>query len=104
MAPQNYVKLKPFPIIFIPISRELRLLLQIAPAKSAVPVLEFLVVGNHANAFRILTEVIRDVQGRLNCASSAGAAMDYLARRKADGIVIDMGIPGAIDLMACVRT
>jgi len=56
--------------------------------QSAVPRLEFLVVCNNANAFKALTAAVHDVDGRLNCASSAGAAMDYLARRKADGIVI----------------
>jgi len=77
---------------------------QIASEKNAGARLEFLVVCTHAITFKILTAAIHDVNGRLNCASSSGAAMDYLARRKVDGIVIDMGIPGALDLLACVRT
>jgi DNA-binding response OmpR family regulator len=80
------------------------LLHQIPSVKTGEPRLEFLVVCNDANAFKVLTEVIRNLHGRLNCASSAGAAMDYLTRRKVDGIVIDMKIPGAMDLVACVRT
>jgi CheY-like chemotaxis protein len=82
----------------------MHVLQQIVPTKSGSSGLEFLVVCNDSNVFRILDTVIQDVRGRLNCAPSAESAMNYLARRKADGIVIDMRIPGALDLVVRVRT
>ena len=44
------------------------------------------------------------VNGRLNCAPAVSPARSYVTRRKVDGIVIDMGLPGALDLIAQVRS
>src|SRR5512146_621688 len=64
---------------------------------------EFLVVCGDRSVFKALAVAIRQVKGRLNCASSAHGAACYLARRKADGILIDMKVPGALDLIQRAR-
>lgn len=65
--------------------------------------LEFLVVGQDNTMFRTVAAAIRQVNGRLNCAPTAGTARDYATRRKLDGIVIDMNLPGALELIGRVR-
>jgi len=65
--------------------------------------LEFLVVCNDSLVFKAITEAISAVNGRLNCAANIVSARDYIARRKIDGIVIDMTLPGTLDLIDRVR-
>ena len=67
------------------------------------PLPEFLVVCGDRSVFKSLAGAIRQVNGRLNCAPSAHGAGCYLARRKVDGIVIDMKVPGALELIQRVR-
>jgi CheY-like chemotaxis protein len=76
---------------------------QIVQKKTVVPSFEFLVVGNNSRMFSILVAAMSGVCGHMSCASSANSAMDYIARRKVDGIVIDMNTPGAVDLLERVR-
>jgi len=80
--------------------------LAIAPVKSDVPrpTPEFLVVCREGTVFKAIAAAIRKVNGRLNCASGTGPALDYLLRRKIDGIVIDMNFPGALDFIRRVRS
>ena len=78
-----------------------------APMTSAKPRVrpcpEFLVVCGDRPIFKTLAAAIRQVNGRLNCAPSAASAGCYLARRKVDGIVIDMKVPGALELIQRAR-
>jgi CheY-like chemotaxis protein len=67
------------------------------------PEFEFLVVCKDNPVFQTVAAAIRQVKGRLNCAPSAATARDYVAWRKVDGIVIDMNIPGALELIRRVR-
>jgi CheY-like chemotaxis protein len=76
---------------------------QIVHTQPSVPVFEFLVVGNNSRVFDTLSAAMPDMCGRMNCASSASSALDHIARRKVDGIVIDMNTPGAVDLLGRVR-
>jgi len=64
---------------------------------------EFLVVCSDSSLFRTVAAAIRLVNGRMNCAPSISPARNYITRRKVDGIVIDMGLPGALDLITQVR-
>jgi CheY-like chemotaxis protein len=75
------------------------LLQQITPANHDALNFEFLAVG-HASAFSVLSTAVHNVHGSLSCASSAGTAMEHIARRKVDAIVLDMHLPGAMDLLA----
>lgn len=65
---------------------------------------EFLVVCAELSAFKVLSAAIRGVKGRLNCAPTASCAHDYIVRRRVDGIVIDMNVPGAAELIRYIRT
>jgi hypothetical protein len=66
--------------------------------------LEFLVVGSDNTVVKAVSAAVRKVSGRLSCAPSAGTAGNYLARRKVDGIIIDMDTPGALDLLRDIRS
>src|SRR5215467_5995990 len=74
-----------------------------AATQSARGKLEFLVVGYDNAIFKTVSAAIRQVNGRLNCAPSAGTARDYITRRKVDAVVIDMNLPGALDLIGRLR-
>ena len=51
-----------------------------------------------------MAAAIHEIGGRLNCAPTCAAAADYLARRKIDGIVIDMEVPAALAFLNRVRS
>jgi DNA-binding response OmpR family regulator len=61
------------------------------------------VVCNDYPVFRTITGSIQKLQGRMNCAPSTSSARDYISRRKIDGIIIDLGIEGALELVDGVR-
>src|SRR5690348_4301169 len=65
---------------------------------------EFLVVCVDSSIFRVLSAAIRGVKGRLNCSPTASYAQDYVSRRRVDGIIIDMNVSGAAELIQYVRT
>ena len=65
--------------------------------------LEFLVVCDDYAVLKAITGSIQKLQGRLNCAPSAVSAKEYIARRKIDGIIVDISVPGAQDLIRAVR-
>jgi PilZ domain len=65
---------------------------------------EFLVVCTDAAIFECVAAAVRQINGRLNCAPKASSAGDYIARRRMDGIVIDMRLPGALGLIHRVRS
>lgn len=80
-----------------------------SPAKEIAPDttgsgLEFLVVGSDTSVFKAVAAAVRKVNGRLNCAPAISAASDYLSRRKVDGIILDMEIPGAMELLQNIRS
>jgi FixJ family two-component response regulator len=64
---------------------------------------EFLVVCNDAAIFESVAAAVRQLNGRLNCAPKTSSAGDYIARRRVDGIVIDMRLPGALQLIHRAR-
>jgi CheY-like chemotaxis protein len=76
---------------------------QSAPARETPAGPEFLVVCTEANVFRAVAAAIRKVNGRLNCAPTVSAAHDYLARRKVDGLVLDLRLDGAMELVQQIR-
>jgi DNA-binding NarL/FixJ family response regulator len=64
---------------------------------------EFLVICSDHSLFKTVSAAIRLVNGRMNCAGRISPARNYITRRKVDGIVIDMGLPGALDLITQLR-
>ncbi|HWX56215.1 MAG TPA: PilZ domain-containing protein [Verrucomicrobiae bacterium] len=65
--------------------------------------LEFLVVCDDYPVFKTMASSIQRLQGRLNCAPSAMSARDYIARRKIDGIIVDMSVEGTVELLEGLR-
>jgi len=72
-----------------------------APETSAGP--EFLVVCTDPSVFRAVATAVRKVNGRLNCAPAVSSAHDYLTRRKVDGVVLDLRLEGAMELVLQIR-
>jgi len=73
----------------------------LAPETSAGP--EFLVVCTDPSVFRAVATAVRKVNGRLNCAPAVSPAHDYLTRRKVDGVVLDLRLEGAMELVLQIR-
>lgn len=73
------------------------------PIQPSTQSLEFLVVCDDYAVLKAITVSIQKLQGRLNCAPSTVSAQEYIGRRKIDGIIIDMSVPGALDLIRAVR-
>jgi len=67
------------------------------------PPLDFLVVCRDDAFFQPVAAAIHGVKGRLKCSPRAATARDYVSWRKVDGIVIDMSIPGALELIRRAR-
>src|SRR5260370_10205806 len=80
------------------------LLSPLAIDKAERPNFEFLVVCDDKALFQVAAAAIRQVNGRLSCAPTTTTAQDFIARRRVDGILVDMSLPGALDLVVRVRT
>ena len=65
--------------------------------------LEFLVITENKTLFETVALAIRKVRGRLNCTPSPAAAKNYLSHRRVDGILVDMDLAGALEIVATVR-
>src|SRR5262249_28500517 len=76
--------------------------LRASPAQTR-PALEFLVVSGDESLLQLVAEGVESVRGRLNCASTAATARDYIARRRVDGIVVDMKLSGALEVLGQIR-
>jgi CheY-like chemotaxis protein len=87
--------------MFVP-ARHFSSAISAAQDKTSIP--EFMVICRDASIFRAVAAAIREANGRLNCAPSVARAWDYLVRRKVTGIVIDMGMPGALEMIIRLRT
>jgi CheY-like chemotaxis protein len=62
------------------------------------------VVCRDKPVFQTVAAAIREVKGRLHCVPGAATAQDYTAWRKLDGIVIDMNLPGSLELIRRLRS
>jgi CheY-like chemotaxis protein len=65
--------------------------------------LDFLVVCDDYPALRAITKAVGEFSGKLSCAPSSASAQEYIARRKLDGIIVDLRVAGALELIEAVR-
>lgn len=65
--------------------------------------LEFLVACDDVSILRTMAEAVRGVHGRLICTTTMTAARGCIACRKVDGIVLDMRMDGAAELIHAIR-
>jgi CheY-like chemotaxis protein len=64
---------------------------------------EFLTACRDARVHTIIAAAIHEFAGAATTTSDAAAAMASIARRKLDGIFIDMGMEGALNLIGSIR-
>jgi CheY-like chemotaxis protein len=65
--------------------------------------LDFVVLCDDYPALRAITKAITTSGSKLSVAPSTGVAMEYIARRKLDGIIIDLRVQGGLDLIKSIR-
>jgi CheY-like chemotaxis protein len=65
--------------------------------------LDFLVVCDDYPALRAITKAVNASSGKLSCVPNPTSALEYIARRKLDGIIVDLRMKGALELIAAVR-
>jgi DNA-binding NarL/FixJ family response regulator len=66
--------------------------------------LDFLVVCDDYQVLKAASEWINKAGGRINCAPDVATAKTYICRRKMDGVVLDMRMAGAQELIAMIRS
>jgi len=65
--------------------------------------LEFLAVCNNYVVMKNVTNVVHTFGGHLHCVPSVIAATEHLERRKMDGVILDMVLDGALELIKFIR-
>lgn len=65
--------------------------------------LEFLLVSTDYKTLTAVAGALKQFETRLGFVPTAEAARDYVARRKIDGIFVDLEIAGAVDLINFIR-
>lgn len=75
----------------------------LAAVQNARTGLELLVVSSDHQVVKAVADAIHTLHGRLSCAASVTTARDYIGWHKVGGIVIDMNLPGALELLGRMR-
>jgi len=66
--------------------------------------LEFLLVSNNHEMLTTVADALQQVRAHFDFASTSGAGRDYVARRKVDGIIVDLDVPDARELILSIRS
>jgi DNA-binding response OmpR family regulator len=69
----------------------------------ATSALEFLLISDNHHTLAAVADGLEQVGIRLNFATTSDAGREYVGRRKLDGIIVDLDVPGAHDLILFVR-
>lgn len=70
---------------------------------SAVANLELLVVSNDYPTLKLFISAWRDTGSKLESTPSISCATDFVEHRKLDGIVVDMGVKGAVEFISQLK-
>jgi hypothetical protein len=65
--------------------------------------LDLLLVSNNHHTLTAVTGGLKEIGATLNFASTSEAARDFVGRRRVDGIILDLDVPGAQDLILAIR-
>ncbi len=65
--------------------------------------LEFLVTCIDIAVYKTVTSAVQRIHGAINYTSTTATAKAYIARRKIDGIFLDMALEGSLELVQTVR-
>lgn len=70
---------------------------------TAVVALQFLLVSDNHATLKIVKSALDGLGSGMNCSTSSGAARVYLSSHRVDGIIIDLPLDSAVDLIAAIR-
>jgi hypothetical protein len=70
---------------------------------AATTALEFLLISNNYQTLTAVADGLRQIGASFDFASTSEAGRDYIGRRKVDGIIVDLDVPGAHDLIRSIR-
>ncbi len=73
------------------------------PVASTPLTLEFLLVSNDPSTLKTVKKALDGVGSNLNCATSAGAARFHISHHRLDGVIVDLDVASAVDLIAFTR-
>ena len=65
--------------------------------------LEFLLISNNYETLTAVAGGLQQIGASFDFAPTSEAGRDYIGRRKLDGIIVDLDVPGAEDLILSVR-
>ncbi len=65
--------------------------------------LDFLLLSTDYDLLKAITAGLKQLNGRLNCATSVESGGDYVCRRKLDGIAVALRVPEALEFIRTVR-
>jgi len=65
--------------------------------------LEFLLVSADYPTLRAVKDGLKDLDANLGCMPTLESAREYIARRKIDGIILDLGMHSALELISHIR-
>jgi len=69
----------------------------------SISALEFLLISNNHQTLSIVADGLGKIGVRFNFAANSDAGRDYIGRHKFDGIIVDLDVPGAQDLILSIR-
>lgn len=70
---------------------------------AATKALAFLLIANNYQTLTAVADGLRQVGAGFDFASTSEAGEEYVGRRKVDGIIVDLDVPGAHDLIRSIR-
>lgn len=73
------------------------------PAATPALALEFLLVSGEAFTADTVGEALREIGGTATCAPSADVAREFLLTHKVDGVILDVDIKTALELISHMR-
>jgi hypothetical protein len=65
--------------------------------------LEFLLISNNHHTLTTVAGGLEKIGVRFNFAANSEAGRDYVGRHRFDGIIVDLDVPGAQDLILSIR-
>lgn len=72
------------------------------PTTTAVA-LQFLLVSDDHSTLKIVQSALDSLGSNMTCSTSGGAAVVYLSSHRVDGIILDLPLSSALDVIATVR-
>lgn len=73
------------------------------PVASTPITLEFLLVSNNPSTLMVVKKAADSIGSNLNCVTSAGAARVHIAQHRLDGVILDMDVDSAAEIILFIR-